>query len=72
MLVALRRHLAIDDDPACAHRFVFGKSTHLQYSDNAYTRLRDAIPTLDLKVVWREHRPGSKRTMSRPVPAEAS
>lgn len=56
--VALRRYLGIDDEEACRHDFVFGSSTHRQYSDNAYTRMRDALAGgLDLNAVWRTHGP---------------
>lgn len=40
---AVRWYLGIDDDEDCRHDFVFGSQTHRQYSDNAYTRMRDAI-----------------------------
>ena len=56
---ALRRYLGVDDDEACRHDFVFGSSVHRQYSDNAYTRMRDALADgLDIESVWKAHRPG--------------
>ena len=40
---ALRKKLGIDADPQCMHTFVFGKSKHPMYSDNAFTRMREAL-----------------------------
>jgi hypothetical protein len=40
---ALRRHLDIDDDPACVHEFQFGRFRVVQYSDNAFARMREAL-----------------------------
>jgi hypothetical protein len=40
---ALRKQLGIDADPQCMHTFVFGKSKHPMYSDNAFTRMREAL-----------------------------
>ncbi|MFB6826196.1 DUF3644 domain-containing protein [Streptomyces virginiae] len=56
--LALRRHLGIDNDAACCHEFVFDSQRLTRFSDNAYTRLRDALGALDLDEVWRVHRPG--------------
>lgn len=39
---ALRAHLDIDDD-RCRHVLKFGKTKHTAYSDNAFTRMRDAV-----------------------------
>jgi hypothetical protein len=59
---ALRQYLGIDDDEACRHDFVFGSSVHRQYSDNAYTRMRDAVTGgVDMDAVWRSHRPRRTR-----------
>lgn len=39
--VALRRHLGLDaDDDHFSHAFVFGKSKHLRYSDNAVRAMK--------------------------------
>jgi hypothetical protein len=59
---ALRRHLGIDADPACRYEFVF-KSQHLpRYSDNAFSRMRKALKTIDMDAVWKAHRPGPRST----------
>jgi hypothetical protein len=57
--IALRRHLGIDDDPSCRHDFVFGSQTHCRFSDNALTKMRDALGSVDMDEVWRLH--GSRR-----------
>lgn len=63
MALALRRHLVIDGDPDCQHTFRFGKTSHVQYSDNAYTRMRTALEdtAVDMDEVWQEHRPRPKK-----------
>jgi hypothetical protein len=61
---ALRRHLGIDEDPDCRHDFTFGKLQVTQYSDNALTRMRDALNTVDMDEVWVNHRPRRRRTPS--------
>ena len=57
---ALRRHLAIDDDPSCCHEFVFGSTRIARYSDNAFTKMREAVNSVDMDAVWAAHRPGTK------------
>jgi hypothetical protein len=58
---ALRAHLGTDDDDACRHVFEFGKAKHARYSDNAFTRMRDALASgTDMDAVWAVHRPGSR------------
>jgi hypothetical protein len=59
--VALRRYLGIDDDAACRHDFVFGSQKHVRYSDNALTRMRDALDTVDMDLVWKKFGPGRQR-----------
>lgn len=55
---ALRKHLGIDDDDDCRRVFEFGAQRHVRYSDNAFTRLRDALRGgLDMTAVWQAHRP---------------
>jgi hypothetical protein len=54
---ALRRHLGIDGDPTCRHTFTFGSQKHPRYSDNALTKLREAMLELDMDAVWAAHRP---------------
>lgn len=63
---ALRQHLGIDTDLNCRHVFVFGSQKHPAYSDNAFTKMRAAIETLDMDAIWQAHKPLG-RTKSRPM-----
>jgi hypothetical protein len=54
---ALRQHLGIDKDASCSYVFVFGAQRHRRYSDNAYTKMKDALNALDLDAVWQAHKP---------------
>jgi len=67
---ALRAHLGIDDDKDCRHVFDFGSQKPVRYSDNAYTRMRDALAGgLNMDAVWASHgRPG--RRAPRPLCTE--
>jgi uncharacterized protein DUF3644 len=58
--VALRRHLGIDDDDSCRHDFQFGSIRHRQYSDNALTKMREAVRDLDMDAIWKAHNPAGK------------
>ena len=62
---ALREHLNIDEDSDCRHMFEFGSQKHPRYSDNALTRMREAIANQDMDAIWEAHRPG-RRTKPRP------
>lgn len=54
---ALRRHLGLDgNDDHFSHGFVFGKTKHLRYSDNALIAMRDAVGTVNMERVWAAHR----------------
>lgn len=55
---ALRAHLGIDSDGTCRHVFEFGSTRHPRYSDNAFTKMRDAVGTLDMDAIWSAHAPG--------------
>lgn len=59
---ALRRELGIDEDDACRHEFVFGAAKHVQYSDNAYRKMKEALDDgIDLEAVWGRHGWGRRR-----------
>jgi hypothetical protein len=58
--VALRRHLGIEDDETYRHDFQFGSTKHRQYSDNALTKMREAMGDLDMNAIWKAHNPASK------------
>lgn len=57
---ALRRHLGIDEDPKCSYEFVFSSQRHRRYSDNAFTRMRDALASVDMGAVWSAHNPAAQ------------
>ncbi|CPZ89348.1 Uncharacterised protein [Mycobacteroides abscessus] len=47
--IALRRHLGLDaDDGHYSHAFVFGRSKHLRYSDNAVRAMKKSLEVVDL------------------------
>jgi len=55
--IALRRHLGLDEnDDHYSHRFVFGNTKLLRYSDNARKAMMEARDSLDLDKVWEAHR----------------
>ncbi|MDQ8117541.1 hypothetical protein DCD73_01215 [Mycobacteroides abscessus subsp. massiliense] len=55
--IALRRHLGLDaDDGHYSHAFVFGRSKHLRYSDNAVRAMKKSLEVVDLGRVWDAHR----------------
>lgn len=58
---ALRVHLAVDKDTKCFHDFVFGQTKHRAYSDNAFTRMREAKKTADMKTIWAAHHPRASK-----------
>jgi hypothetical protein len=66
--VALRRHLGLDDDEKHSHTFVFGRSKHIRYSDNALRAMKESVASVDLDRVWAAHRtlPYNKRDRSMP------
>jgi len=57
---ALRAHLGVDDEDDCRHVFVFGSQRHTRYSDNAFTRMRDAVTAVDMDAVWAAHAPARR------------
>jgi hypothetical protein len=55
--VALRRHLGLDaNDDHFSHKFVFGGSKHLRFSDNALRAVEEAAKVVDLDRIWESHR----------------
>lgn len=58
---ALRDHLGIDNDPSCHYLFTFGSQKHGRYSDNALTKMREALDAgIDMEAVWSAHTPNRK------------
>lgn len=69
---ALRQHLGIDMDADCAYTFTFGSQKHLRYSDNAYTRMRDALEGgVDMAAIWTSHGTGRGKKV-RPACTQAA
>ena len=68
--VALRRHLGIDADESCRHDFQFGSQQHPRYSDNAFTKMREAVRDLDMDVIWDAHRPRTSGSVTPPCPIQ--
>lgn len=62
---AVRQHLGIDKDADCLHVFEFGAQKHPRYSDNALTRMREAVAKQDMDAIWKSHGPG-RRAKPRP------
>jgi hypothetical protein len=54
---ALRRHLGLDaNDDHFSHRFVFGSTKLLRYSDNSLVAMRDVAGKVDLAKIHASHR----------------
>lgn len=59
--VALRRHLALDEDGKVSHTFKFGSQNHLLFSDHAVTLLREALEVVDMEAIWASHSPIARK-----------
>lgn len=67
--LALRRHLGLDaNDDYYSHRFVFGSTKHLRYSDNALKAIMEAKAQVDMDRVWSAHRTIPKNMKDSPRP----
>jgi hypothetical protein len=64
--MALRRHLGIDDDINCCHIFKFGSQEYPSFSDNAITKMTDALVAIDVAVVAHAHRKGGPGVCDQP------
>lgn len=56
-LTALARALKLRDDPECFKEMQIGASVFGRYSDKAVARLKDALGSMDINAIWKEHRP---------------
>lgn len=54
--LALIKHLNIQDSEDYFKIVRVGKSVFKRYSVNALRKVRDALPTLDIDTIWKEHR----------------
>lgn len=62
----LRQHLTIDGDQNCCRIFEYGKSSIPCFSDNAFTKMKEALDGgLDMDALWAEHRPRPRRGLRR-------
>jgi hypothetical protein len=59
-LLALVRHLGLQDDRNCFKEIRIGSVRFKRYSKNALDRLGAALPTVNLEEVWEKH--GARRT----------
>jgi hypothetical protein len=59
---ALGEHVGINSDDTCSHVFVFGAQRHRRYSDNAFTKMREALSSVDMDAVWQAHKPAGRGT----------
>ncbi len=55
--LAVIRHLGLQDDADCFKVISIGSQKHKRYSQHAVTKIRKALPGLDLEQVWRDHGP---------------
>jgi len=62
----LREHLGIDGDADCTYTVPHNSQKLTYYSDNAYTRMRDAIKNQDMAAIWESY---SKVKRTKPRPA---
>jgi hypothetical protein len=53
--VALIRYLRLQDDSLCFKQIVIGRSSFKMYSGNALSRMKNALPDVDIDEVWRTH-----------------
>lgn len=62
--MALRRHVGAAEDANMSHAFKMGKVRYVQYSDNAFVAMRDALNDLNMDAIWAAHRPTNKPVAS--------
>ena len=68
--LALRRYLKIDSNGDCHKRFMFGKTKHDRFSDNAVRKMKLALnEKLNMDEVWDQYNPSAwkRKTMSAKV-----
>ena len=62
--LAVIRYLDLQSSDEYYKEIIIGKSRYKRYSPKAITRIREALPTLDIGMVWAKH--GAKRSKSKP------
>lgn len=63
-LLAIIRHLALQNDLDYFKEFRIGLSRHKRYSQKALQRLKEEMPKLDMTAVWQQWRPGRRIPLS--------
>lgn len=58
---ALIRYLTIKDDADCHRRITIGKASFDRYSQKALERMRVALKTTDMDMVWTEYQSGQRQ-----------
>lgn len=53
--LAVVRHLGLQEDNECFKVISIGSQKHKRYSQHAVTKIREALPELDLEEVWELH-----------------
>jgi hypothetical protein len=62
--LALIKHLKLQDDEDAFKEITIGSSKFKRYSPKALDALSEAVKTVDMDAVWKEHRPGSRKKSS--------
>jgi hypothetical protein len=57
---ALIRYLRLKEEPDAFKEITIGRSHFKMYSAKALNRIKEALPTVDMEQVWRDHRPGRR------------
>lgn len=70
-LLAVIRHLHLQDQPDYFKEFRIGSSRHKRYSQKALQRLRDEIPELDMTAVWQQWGPSRRIPLFRDKQSQA-
>lgn len=55
--LAVIKRLGLQSSDEYYKEIVIGKSRHKRYSSKAITRIKEALPTLDMGLVWAKHGP---------------
>ncbi|WP_341250058.1 hypothetical protein [Euzebya pacifica] len=53
---ALRIRAGVEDDERYVHEFSFGKTSHLQYSDEALTQMQRTLDEVGIDTIWADYR----------------
>ena len=62
--LALIKHLKLQNDEEAFKEITIGSSKFKRYSPKALEVLSEAVKTVDMDEVWKEHKPGSRKKSS--------